>query len=71
VETLPRRGPSELAAYVSFALEQEVAEEQRFWYRLPVTPYNVMVLSGYRSEIYGAFGMHGFHTSEQRRRHLR
>jgi uncharacterized protein (DUF885 family) len=41
------------AAFLRDHLEHELAEEQRFWYRFPVTPYNAMMLSGYRSEIFG------------------
>ncbi len=40
------------AAFVRDHLEQELAEEQRFWYRLPVTPYNALPLSIYRSEVF-------------------
>jgi len=40
------------AAFLRDHLEHELAEEQRFWYRFPVTPYNALTLSGYRSEIF-------------------
>jgi uncharacterized protein (DUF885 family) len=40
------------AAFLRDHLEHELAEEQRFWYRFPVTPYNSLTLSGYRSEIF-------------------
>jgi len=40
------------AAFLRDHLEQELAEEQRFWYRFPVTPYNALTLSDYRSEIF-------------------
>jgi uncharacterized protein (DUF885 family) len=40
------------AAFLRDHLEQELAEEQRFWYRFPVTPYNALALSSYRSEIF-------------------
>jgi uncharacterized protein (DUF885 family) len=42
------------AAFLRDHLEQEVAEAERFWYRFPVTPYNSMPLSLYRSEIFEA-----------------
>jgi len=40
------------AAFVRDHLAQELAEAQRFWYRFPVTPYNAMPLSLYRSKIF-------------------
>jgi uncharacterized protein (DUF885 family) len=40
------------AAFARDHLEQEVAEEQRFWYRFPVTPYNSMPFSIYLDEIF-------------------
>ncbi len=42
------------AAFVRDHLAQQVAEEQRFRYRIPVTPYNVSVLGDYRSDVFGA-----------------
>ena len=40
------------AAFVADHLSQEIAEEQRFWYRFPVTPYNAFPLTSYRSDIF-------------------
>jgi uncharacterized protein (DUF885 family) len=45
-----------LAAYLADHLTQEVREEERFWYRFPVTPYNMLPLSTYRELIAGAEG---------------
>ena len=42
------------AAFLRDHLQQEAAEAQRFWYRFPVTPYNALLLSTYREEIFEA-----------------
>ena len=39
------------AAFLRDHLRQEAAEAERFWYRIPVTPYNSMPFSEYREEI--------------------
>jgi uncharacterized protein (DUF885 family) len=46
------------AAFLRDHLEQELAEEQRFWYRFPVTPYNALALSSYQSEIFATAEFH-------------
>jgi len=59
VSTLPRlAGATGLdAAFLRDHLEQEAAEAQRFWYRFPVTPYNALPLSEYRSKIFAVAGL--------------
>ena len=42
------------AAFLRDHLEHELAEEHRFWYRLPVTPYNALPLG-----FWYAFGHYG------------
>jgi uncharacterized protein (DUF885 family) len=53
------------AAFVRDHLEHEQAEEQRFWYRLPVTPYNAMLLSTYRSEIFATAELRTAHDVDR------
>lgn len=48
-----------LAAFLRDHLTQEVAEAERFWYRFPVTPFNLLPLSIYRDEVFGAFAWPG------------
>ncbi len=47
-------GDRHAAAFVRDHLTQQVAEQQRFCYRIPVTPYNVSVLGDYRGDVFGA-----------------
>jgi uncharacterized protein (DUF885 family) len=53
------------AAFVRDHLEHELAEEQRFWYRLPVTPYNSIVLSSYREDIFAAAELRTAHDVDR------
>jgi len=53
------------AAFLRDHLEHELAEEQRFWYRLPVTPYNAMTLGSYRSEIFAAAELRTAHDVDR------
>ncbi|MGA8117447.1 MAG: DUF885 domain-containing protein [Actinocatenispora sp.] len=46
-------GDRHAGAFVRDHLAQEVAEAERFWFRFPVTPYNVMVLADYRDDVLG------------------
>jgi uncharacterized protein (DUF885 family) len=45
------------AAFLRDHLVQEVAEQERFWYRFPVTPYNALPFGEYRSSILEAAGL--------------
>jgi uncharacterized protein (DUF885 family) len=45
---LPADEHSLAAEFLRDHLSQEIAEAGRFWYRFPVTPYNAMLLAGYR-----------------------
>jgi hypothetical protein len=53
------------AAFLRDHLEHELAEEQRFWYRLPVTPYNSMVLSSYREDVFAAAELRTAHDVDR------
>src|SRR5450759_4195194 len=44
--------PLLLCDFLREVIAQEVAEEERFWYRFPVTPYNASQLSAYRSRVF-------------------
>jgi len=55
LDALPAAEDWLLAAFLRDHLTQEVREAERFWYRFPVTPFNLLPLSTYREQVFDAF----------------
>lgn len=53
-EAMPQESDRILAAFLRDHLAQEVREVERFWYRFPVTPFNMLHFSTYREQVLGA-----------------
>ena len=58
-EAVPRDSDRILAAFLRDHLAQEVREAERFWYRFPVTPFNMLPFSIYREQVLGALTLSG------------